>query len=482
MSPKTLINVGLLRLLSIALAATLVGAIALYFPPEEFGKYSLVFSAIQIGCAAILSWPNQAYLRFGRESFRSTGSLGVALGARLLMHGVLILVMLGVIVIASPLLAGRIGVSIDNLQRFFVLAVLVVPLSEIGLISAQACGRFFAYGLAPVIQRILQMGALLAVMIGQPPDWELLLVFSLLGYLAVALLAWSNIPRKALQITMSVPVVLRMLRYAWSLPLATLGAFLLQWMDLWFISANINEAAVGHYAWAYNFTLLVTSVLVPLAAVLAPRAIDMELDKHFEGIRELLKAIFAICMLTGALLPVMVGALALIGCGLVPSKYLMSLPIVLVLTAALLCQMGMAFVEPIVYAQEKLVPKMAFIVAIMVIVKAACNFLLVDALGMLGSAISTVMCYGIGMLLQWRLLRLHLGEKIPGAWPIMMVALTVMLMAISWQDTHEWFTAISACISIALLALFRSAGYFVALPVVLEKLVGGITFRWLVKA
>jgi O-antigen/teichoic acid export membrane protein len=287
-----------------------------------------------------------------------------------------------------------------------------------------------------------------------------------------------------LRLRIAVPEILRAIRYAWALPLATFGAFLLQWMDLWFIRAYLDEVSVGHYAWAYTFTLLVTGILVPMAAVLAPKAIDMVLDKHVEGLRKLLGPIFSICMLSGALLPIVLATMAGIGASVVPEKYLMSWPVVLVLSAALLCQMGMAFVEPVVYAQERLVPQMALIVMVMVLVKAIANILLIGSIGMIGSAVATVMCYGVGMLLQWRLLRRHLGLNIPGSWPIFASASTAMIFGASWQAGvgPEWFFALGGGLTIGCLIVFRRAGFFGALPTDLRKLIGFRIYRWLVKA
>ncbi len=464
------------------LAGAFVAAVAIHFSPEVFGKYSLVFSVIQIGCAAILSWPNQALLRFGRETFRSKGYLGEPLGARLVIHAALSSILIALMLIFLGPLAAHMDVSRNDFFWLFLAAIVVLPASEIGLLAAQACGRFRAYGMAPVLQRAVQLGAVFFVMVGLPPTWQLLLGFSILGYLASALLSWRDVPSEALRPVISISEISRALRYAWALPLATLGAFLLQWMDLWFIRAYMDVASVGHYAWAYTLTMLATSILVPMAAVIAPKAIDHEVDKNLDESRSLMNSIFSVCMLFGALLPIMVVGIALTGQVLVPTSYLMSLPVVLTLSAAMLSQMAMAFAEPLVYAREKLVSKMALIVGVMVCVKAATNVLLIEHLGMMGSAASTVMCYGIGMLLQWRLLGRHMGSGFPSAWPVMVASLVCMAFAASWRDSLLWFAVSGFGLSITFIVVFRHANWFQALPIAIEKAVGCSVYRWLVKA
>lgn len=482
MSNRALLNVGVLRVLSIALAGVLVSAIGMYFPPEEFGKYSLVLSVVQISCAAILNWPNQAFLLFGRESFRMTGSLGEALGTRLLLHCVMLLFMVVLMACFAPWVATYIGIDPDQFKWIFLLSIMLVPLPDMALVGAQACGRFLAYGVAPVVQRAMQVGAVIAVLIGVLPTWQLLIEFSMFGYAASALLSWWDIPRSALRVKISVLGILKALRYARLLPIGTLGAFLLQWMDLWFIRAYLDEASVGLYAWSYTLTLLVMSLLVPLTAVLAPKAIDMQLDNASEDAQRVLNAIFSVCIFTCALMPLLMVAAAIIGVVAVPEKYALSLPLILMLAVALPCQMGQAFVEPFIYAQERLVNTMVLIVLAMVFTKAAANFLLVESVGVVGSAVATVAAYSIGMFLQWKLLRWKWGSKVPNTSPIIIGAIMLLAYAAVWRGNSVWFITFGCGLSIFLIFIFRNTGYLKALPTAVSKAIGMRAYNWLVRA
>ena len=101
---------------------------------------------------------------------------------------------------------------------------------------------------------------------------------------------------------------------------------------------------------------------------------------------------------------------------------------------------------------------------------------------MLASAMATVMCYGVGTILQWKLLSRHMDGGFPGAWPIVVVGLMCMAFAASWRDSLLWFVVSGFGLCITFIVVFRHANWFRALPIAIEKAVGCAVYRWLVKA
>jgi O-antigen/teichoic acid export membrane protein len=263
------------------------------------------------------------------------------------------------------------------------------------------------------------------------------------------------------------------------MPLATLGAFLLQWMDLWFIRKYFDEASVGYYAWAYTIILLATNVLVPLAAILSPRAIDMRINQDEEGSVKIAKSIFSICVLGGVFLPLLISGLGLLGALWIPEKYLESLPVLLVLSSVFLCQMAMSFMEPLVYAREYLVSKMVSIVVVMVLIKAALNLALIPIIGIIGSAVATVMCYGIGMVLQWFLLRRVLGCNIPSPLPVFILAMISMVQAFLSPANHLLAFLLSLVITFFGVFLLQRLHWSENLPPIFAKIFGFRIYTWL---
>ena len=56
---------------AVAAAATLASLrwLAQYVDPETFGRYALYQSVVSAGALLLVSWPNAALLRFGREEW-----------------------------------------------------------------------------------------------------------------------------------------------------------------------------------------------------------------------------------------------------------------------------------------------------------------------------------------------------------------------------------------------------------------------------
>ncbi len=402
MSVRLLASVGVARLAGLLLALAFFMAVTAVVPPEIYGRFNLVLSVIQVSCATVLAWPNQPLLRFGREAFVADGTLGAALGGRLVLHLALSVPLAGLILVTVPMLARWVGVETQPLRLMMLTALIVLPLPDMGLAAAQACGRFRAYAVGPLIQRGLQLAAVAAVLLGAAPTWSLLLGATIAGYGVSGMAAWREVPRRALRLRFAPDILRAMVAYGWTLPLGTLAAFLLIWMDLWFIRAFLDPRAVGLYSWAFTMVLLGTSILVALAAVVGPRAIDLRVTGDTDGVIRLTGGITSLCLLTATVLPPVIGGMAAAAAVIGLKDYQPALVPLLVLVTATLYQMATALMEPVVYAHEHLVTRMVATAVAMAVVKAGIDVLLIPKIGILGAAFATVFSQAVGLLLQRR--------------------------------------------------------------------------------
>lgn len=478
---RTIFEVGCLRALSVMLAGLFLAGLASTVPPEVFGKFNLIFSIVQVSCVFILAWPNQAFLRYGRENFKVYGVLGDALGARLTIHLILLVFLATCISFFSSDFSSLIGIEQGYFLIFFLLAVVVMPLQDLFLTMAQMCARFKAYGWSSVFQRTTQLLAVGAIFVGLSPTWQLLMAFTLLSYGVAAMIAWRSIPQSALHLSFSKEAFFQSLCYSWAMPISILSALLLNWVDLWFIRAHLGIVAVGHYSMGYAVTLLAMNLLVPVSAVFAPRVIDLELSRKHQALCLFSNKIFSICMLVAALLPCVIAFGHDIGRLLIPAQYTEALPIMLLLVAAIICQMGISFAGPIIYAQQKLVSRMALIVILMLFVKVLGNFLLIERTGIYGSVIATLACYNLGLFLQWQLVRSHLGKNAARSWPVISSALTIAVFAYFTVNFSGSSSLMGLCVTLLMLYLFRIFGHFSALPLEIDLLLGQKCGSWLRK-
>ncbi|MEW5729766.1 MAG: hypothetical protein AB1918_18195 [Pseudomonadota bacterium] len=402
MTAATLLRISGLRLLSLGVAALFVAALPMVMPPEEYGRFNLALSILQTGAAVLLSWPNQALLRFGREEFTARGVLGEVLGTRLVLHAVLLVPALGLALGAAGQLADWANLDAATLRWTLAVGLPLLSLSDLGIFAAQAAGAFGGYGWAPLALRLAQLAGL-GLLAASGGGWHGLMAATLAGYGAGAWLAWRSIPGTALAGLRASPAMARrMLAYGRLQVLAICSAFLLNWIDLWLLRAFLDMRAVGTYAWAYSVTLVAMTLLVPLAAVVAPHAIDRLRAGDHVAVRGQMAAVGSACVLLAALLPagcgVLAAALSLPGLG----AYSEAVRPVLLLLAGTVFQLGSAAVEPVVYADERAAPGMAGVAMTMVAVNAVADLVLIPVLGVAGPAVGTAAAYGVGMVLIWR--------------------------------------------------------------------------------
>jgi O-antigen/teichoic acid export membrane protein len=405
------VSVGGLRVLSFILAGLFIYFVPKIFPPEEYGQFALVLSIIQVSCAAILAWPNQAFLRYGRQNFVQKGELHDVVGARIVLYALSLVVLWVLAYITVPPLSLFFGIDSFYVLPLFLLGAVALSAVDLLTVCAQSCGKFSGYGRSPVVQRTMQLFALLLVWLGMPASWESLLIFSIIGYGLAAALVWADIPSRVCLPRYSKEQLIKSLRYSKAIPLATLGAFLLQWMDIWMIRIYQDETQVGIYAWSYSLTLLATSVFATGAAIVAPSLIDRHVKQDDAGTRAYVTAVNKAILVVSIIMLITMLSFSAIGAQLLPASYQAALPVLVTLLAGVVFQMGIAFIEPVAYAQESFVTRMVIIVVIMVLCRTLVNYLLIPRLGIEGAAIAMVLSYGVGMFLQWRLIGIPLWSK-----------------------------------------------------------------------
>jgi len=418
-----------LRTLSMGLAAAFIAVLPAVVSPVEYGRFNLALSLTQVGAALLLSWPNQALLRFGREAYVTRGSLGNAAASRLVLHLLLLVPALALAASLAAPLAAWTELDPVLLRTTLLLGLPLISLSDIATFLGQASGRYAGFGWAPLALRLCQIAALPVIALGLASGWAVLMAATLAGYGVGMVLVWRSLPPAALAgFRPSLAAIRQLLVYSRLLPLASVSAFLLSWMDLWFLHSMMGGEAVGVYAWAYTITLMAMTLLVPLSAMLAPRAIDHRLGQDRDAGRRLMETVGAVCALVAAALALAVGLVPGLA-ALVPlGAYAGAVAPVMLLAAGTLFQFGMATVEPSIYADETQASRMAAITLAMVAVNAAADVVLIPLIGLSGPALGTAAAYATGMVLVWTLLARTSGGG-PSPWPFVAVAAATLALA-----------------------------------------------------
>lgn len=470
---KSYLGVMALRGLSQLLALLYVALVTAVVSPAEFGRFNLVLSVALVLGAALLSWPNQALLRYGREDLQSQGTFGGILGARLALHGLLLLFILPVLLLFSPYLASVLDVQPWPLALMLGLVLVVFPAADLSTVVAQVGSRFFAYGLSPLIQRLAQLAVLGLVLVGVPMSWDVLLWGNVAGYaIAAALVAWM-VPWASMRPVYFDPnQIKRIFSYSWAMPLASLSAFLMSQMGLWFLGYFNGVDTVGIYAWAFNVSLLATSLLVPLSAVLAPRTIDLHIANRRQDLLDFLRLSSGVIILAAALLPAGLGLLLFFVPLLPLGAYSAALGPLLIFTAGTVFQLGMALMEPVMFAHERLVTRTVLLISGMAVLSVVQNLLLIPPWGMEGAALATAGAYAFGMAVEWLWFARKLGVEgdfQPGL-TCLGATVPMLLVALLPASTRESGLVVTLACSLCLLVLGRRLRLFQGLGILLPRL------------
>ena len=412
---RTLRTAVLWRVAALVLGLGFVASVPVFVSPDAFGRFNIVFSAAQVLAAALLIWPNQGFLRQAREELHESGGFPGSLAARLALHLGLSALFIVIVILSSGLLAEWLEIDRWLVAACVVMLALAQSTTEIGIIALQARARFESFNAAPIFQRAGQLCGLAAIILAGdaetvPDAWVLLVAGTIVGYLVSGMNAWSRVPT-ALDRVAAGNRMRRIITYSWTLPVTSMAAFMLAWIDIWMINALLGIDSAGVYSFAYLVTTLATAILVPIVAALLPRSIDHEIaGDGAEGIRVRAR-ILAATLLAGALAPLGVVLMAATLAVMPLGDYAPARLSLVLLCTGIVFQLAMALGESIIYTRADLVRRYALVVIMMLVTNASVNVLLIPQIGIEGAAIATVATYAFGMFAQWALLAMP-GSRI----------------------------------------------------------------------
>jgi len=454
-----------LRLIGIAAAAAFLFVVSAAVPVAVFGQYSLVMSILQVVGAALLAWPNQALLRFGREEYVAATTIKTTLGNRLALHAIMLALVLPLAAWTAPWIAAWTDIQTTPLRAALLLGLLLIPLSDMANFAALATNRYVGYGLVPLVLRLSQLASVILILFFVAPTWPLLVAGALLGYALGALLGFARIPRHAIAGTRPrFRGAGRLLAYSWPIPFAGLSAALINWMDLWFLRHFLAVGEVGIYAWAYHVVFLATALLVPLSAILAPHAVDAEVATDTRTQRAIMTMVFAATAIAAAILPLVLMVLFLGVSGLPLGAYAAAIQPLLLLTTATALQFAMAQIEPTLLARKSFVRGLVAALILTATVNALANWLFIPIWGTTGAALATILGYSCGLLAQVRLARRLTKDPLRATWPLFMLvgANVLLVLAFAWMPVLA-VPPFAILASTLLITIGRAAGLFAGL-------------------
>ncbi len=380
------------RLLAFALGGGFVLAIPMAVEPDAYGRFAMTLSVVQVFSAALLSWPNIAFVRQAREQLRVVGRFSDAFGGRIALLVASFPLALGIAYAVSTHLS-----LVD--QSWMALAVLLFAVgnAEMAMAAGQVVERFAALGLGMVLVRLGQLAGLLAAANQMLDPVQALLAGTVTGYLASAGLALGQVGRARLVVQCpSLPTLVRMVGHGWSLIPASFAAAAMPWVGVWIAGRISGVEAAGHFAWVVNVSLLATALFSPLSAMLLPRLLDREsaggdMAAFWRKVVLVLAAAGCIC---GVLVPATAVVLAQTGLG----AYTDGLAPLLILMAVMPFQLGIALFEPALMGRPDKVRRGGAILIAMALTNGLAAAVLLPWLGLVGLALALGLGFMVAVL------------------------------------------------------------------------------------
>ena len=373
----------------LAMATAALAAVAV--PPAVYGEYGLLLSIVQVASGVALSWVNQGLLRIGREEFGRRGTSADTLAAAMALLAMLVIALLAAAVALGPLLARATGLPLAHLA-VIAPCLLAFVLFETMSYAAQANGRLEGFTGGQVLARCGPFAGVALMLYGWGSDAVFLIACAGIGWVVAASFAGAAALANGVKPTPAWrSQISRIVAYGRLLPIASAAGMLSAWMGLWFVRGHAGLAEAGVLLWSMGVFSLLTGVLQPFSAILAPRMIDLKLADDKATLQRGIDVMLAAALLLAALMPLALSGLRMLFAAAVPGNYASATPLLVVLLSALPALLVAATLSPLLGAFESILPRLVALHATVSALNFCLLSLLVVRVGALGAALASTL-------------------------------------------------------------------------------------------
>ena len=427
---------------------------------EQYGRLTLMMMVSQVALLVTMNWSHIGFIRFGSEEFASKGALTEALWTR--MGIVLPAATLAVILmaLARQPLAAYLGVPLAGVWLILLHFVAVGVLAIIGAVF-QASDRMAYYGACLFLDKAVVLLSIVVLSVSWTVNPLTVLGCYAASSLSVAIWGMSVVGLQGLR-----PALPR--RSAWrrmvlfSAPLllsSWVGVFSTNWFDLAILRWYVPISGIGVYSLAAQLAGVVQQPTVIFSTLLLPQLSVMVAEGQDARIKMFLERLLPYWLLATSVLFSLVLLGAREGLPLVfgPS-FSGAAPVLalLMVAASMLALFSACGTLVAAYGAMWVLTTITFLFAVTNVVL---DLILIPRFGIVGSALATVVAYGLCVVP----LLLFLQRKVGGGvlrlgWlgaPVLVGGVCFMLL------DGAWFYAVSvAAILVTVLALVSAFRLF----------------------
>ncbi len=256
---------ALWTVLGVVLSARILG-------PEGYGTVALFMGVIQLLFIVGVKWSFPAILRFGREALIQEGAGGRVFWAWMPLFAGSLLVCSLILVLLSRE-AGQLVALHDSHPWLFIFFLSLTAMAMAAVQLLQMRGKMRVAAWVPVVGRTIFVGLLAAFALWG--GWRITpTAVILLSAVALAAQAVLSLPYMGTQVVCPLRtdwgLTRTMTRYSLPLILGFLGAYVSDWVDLFFLRLLRDHAEVGVYQVSYQALLFVAGGLVGINTLAFP--------------------------------------------------------------------------------------------------------------------------------------------------------------------------------------------------------------------
>lgn len=437
--------------------------VSLHVSPDAFGRYSLYLAILGAATMLLVSWPNAALLRYGREEWVQHQRMGETLAARALLYAASVCGALILAWLLDPLLQAYLTIRASPFW-WVALGIVLMPLVELAVYAHQAVGSRLPYGYVPLVGRTTFLVAIALIPLrGNEAEWEYLAASMAFGWLLSAVLTVATFPRRAWsRFRLTSDRLRRVLRYSWAIPLGALAAYTVNWVDAWVIQAYLGPEAVGIYTWSYQVTAMGGLAFAPLSAMLIPSMVDAHVVGDLQRLSRHGQRSLRLVVLVSIGGTVLLAAVYPILSTVAGPSYRAGYLVMLLLLSAIPFQLLGYLMSPVMAPFEALVPKGMLVNVGLALANVVGDLLLVPVVGITGAALATWAVFALSGVLQMCLVTRYVrGLDFPSI-PSFVVGSLVMSAGglLLWAVGPLWGAVLSVAVGLSTLLVTRRAGLF----------------------
>lgn len=284
----------LLQVIAGILNFIILSLVSKYVRPEIYGHLNLYLSIVTSFSSILVSWPNPAFLRYGREEWTRFNRITETFFVRACLYFIFCCLSFIIVFLLYDTIKEFTGISID-IYQWLCLGISLMALTDMLIYATQAVGVFIPYGFVPILNRLPLLIALLLVpILNFEITADRLIQLWIIGFGISGLSCTIAFPKEVRRSFVKAKfgrsifkneLLRKIIKYSWPIPLAAFASMILQWGSVWIIKVFEGEAKVGIYVWAYQIFTFSSFLFLPLNALLTPKMIDAYVLKQFDTIK-----------------------------------------------------------------------------------------------------------------------------------------------------------------------------------------------------